>query len=335
MSTTSPHDALFKWTFAHPEHATGELAALLPHELGARIDWSRLAVVSGSFVDEELRDRHADLLFEAPLDGRTAFLYVLFEHQSASDRWMALRLLRYMVRIWDRHQQAHPEAERLPAILPLVLYHGAGPWSAPKSFQELIDLDDEMGALVGGDLLAFRYFLDDLARTSDESILSRPLSPRAKVTMWALKYGRRGKDALARLRDWAEAVGQLLRREGRWALVVHLRYTLLVNDEVTQDELKEAIGALGPEASEALMTVGEQLIEQGRAEGLNQGRAEGIIRVIEHFLARLGVQLTDEQVVRLRTDPPELLDELAARLIGAGDAAVTVQILQQHLDRED
>jgi predicted transposase YdaD len=338
MSATTPHDALFKWTFGYPEHAAGELAAVLPAALSARIDWSELTVVSGSFVDEELGDRHADLLFQAPIDGRNTFLYVLFEHQSAPDRWMALRLLRYMVRIWDRHQQAHPEADRLPAIVPLVLYHGEAPWSSPQSLHDLFDLDDETRTMFGDALLGFRYLLDDLGRATDESLLSRPLSPRAQVTLWALKYGRRGMDALAQLRHWHDAIRELLRHEGAWALVVHLRYTLLVNDDVTQSDLQDAIGALGPEANEAIMTVGQQLIEQGRiegrVEGRVEGRAEGIASVLARMLTRLGVPLTDDQLRRLRGQSPEVLEALAADLIEAGDSDAALAILQHHLDEQ-
>ncbi len=32
---------------------------------------------------------------------RDAGIYVLFEHQSSGERWMALRLLHYMMAIWD------------------------------------------------------------------------------------------------------------------------------------------------------------------------------------------------------------------------------------------
>src|SRR5690606_4592716 len=63
--TASPHDALVKRTFSVPANAAGEIRAVLPEALAARIDWESLALEPGSFVDDEGRERHTDLLFSA------------------------------------------------------------------------------------------------------------------------------------------------------------------------------------------------------------------------------------------------------------------------------
>lgn len=101
--TSNPHDALFKAVFGEPDNARGALRAVVPPALAAAVDWSTLAREPGSFVDDELRECHTDLLFSAQLrDGGGALVYVLFEHQSTPDPLMAYRLLRYAVRIWDQ-----------------------------------------------------------------------------------------------------------------------------------------------------------------------------------------------------------------------------------------
>jgi predicted transposase YdaD len=62
-------------------------------------------------VDPELRETETDLLFTARLrTGRSLLLYVLLEHQSTVDRWMALRMLRYVVRQLEHWRQEHPES---------------------------------------------------------------------------------------------------------------------------------------------------------------------------------------------------------------------------------
>ena len=61
--TPTPHDSLFRAVFASPVHAVGPLRAALPPVLARAIDWSTLDLVSGSFVDDQLRQQHADLLF--------------------------------------------------------------------------------------------------------------------------------------------------------------------------------------------------------------------------------------------------------------------------------
>ena len=118
---TNPHDAFFKWAFSTPEHAEGELRHVLPPAVVERIDWPSLSLCPGSFVDDVFQDRHTDLLFSVRLSGRPAWLYVLLEHQSSTDELMPYRLLRYMVRIWERWladrtgiraDRWHAEAER-------------------------------------------------------------------------------------------------------------------------------------------------------------------------------------------------------------------------------
>lgn len=123
------HDALFKSTFSQVEHAAGELRVVLPPALAARIDFTSLALCPGSFVDEALAQRHTDLLFSAKLAGRTALLYVLFEHKSGPDELTAFQLLRYMVRIWEDFLKNQPDAKRLPPIVPVVVHHGAAGWT--------------------------------------------------------------------------------------------------------------------------------------------------------------------------------------------------------------
>jgi hypothetical protein len=140
-----PHDLFVRFTFDHPERAAAELCVALPPHVVAQVDWSTLRRVPGSVVDVELRETETDLLFSARLvGGRPVLFYVLLEHQSSVNRWMALRMLRYVVRQLEHWRQAHPGSTLLPVIIPLVLYHGpGGAWSAPLRLEELFDLPSE------------------------------------------------------------------------------------------------------------------------------------------------------------------------------------------------
>ena len=126
---------------------------MLPAALSARLDWASLALQPGSFIDAELVGRHTDLLFQVQVTGGGAVqIYVLFEHQSIVDPLMAFREARYMVRIWERWRGNHPGARKLPAIIPIVLFHGPGGWTAPTELQALIDLEPELLLLVASNL---------------------------------------------------------------------------------------------------------------------------------------------------------------------------------------
>src|ERR1044072_3514622 len=120
--SSSPHDALFKAVFAQPEHARGALRTVLPAAVAEALDWQGLAHCAGSFIDPTLKGQHSDLLFSIPWrSGGEALGYLLFEHQSTVDDRMGFRLLRYLVRIWERWLTEHSRARRLPVVIPVVL----------------------------------------------------------------------------------------------------------------------------------------------------------------------------------------------------------------------
>lgn len=122
------HDGLFRLVFGKPAHAASELVAVLPQGLVSRLDMDGLEVVDGSFVDSALRWRHSDVLLSTRLDDHDALVYVLIEHQSRPDQLMPWRMLHYLVRIWDRYLKEHPDASRLPLIVPVVVHQGRRPW---------------------------------------------------------------------------------------------------------------------------------------------------------------------------------------------------------------
>ncbi|MFN3199748.1 MAG: Rpn family recombination-promoting nuclease/putative transposase [Bradymonadia bacterium] len=65
-----------------------------------------------------------------------------------------------------------PIAFPLPAIIPVVLYHGAARWTAPQAFAELLDLNDESRSSLEPYLLQLRYRLEDLGAYSEAELLT-------------------------------------------------------------------------------------------------------------------------------------------------------------------
>ncbi|MFU8781482.1 MAG: Rpn family recombination-promoting nuclease/putative transposase, partial [Kiritimatiellia bacterium] len=124
----NPHDQLFKETFSHVENAAAFFQNYLPAELRDRLDFRTLKLAPGSYTDEALRGSESDLLYTVKVDDTQALLYCLFEHQSTPDAWMPLRLLRYILGIWDQYRKQNPTAKKLPPVLPLVLFQGGATW---------------------------------------------------------------------------------------------------------------------------------------------------------------------------------------------------------------
>ena len=76
----------------------GLLRGFLPEDWTGRLDFSTLEKVGNSFVSDDLRERHGDLIWRLRFNGEEGgwfYLYLLLEFQSTSDPFMAVRLLTY------------------------------------------------------------------------------------------------------------------------------------------------------------------------------------------------------------------------------------------------
>ncbi|MDQ3032241.1 MAG: Rpn family recombination-promoting nuclease/putative transposase [Myxococcota bacterium] len=288
----TPHDALFKRIFSDPRNAAAELRAILPPATLAALDLSTLRLEPGSFVDEELRSRHTDLLFSVSLRGRRALIYVLLEHQSERDRWMPLRLLHYEARIWDAHLLAHPGTKKLPIIIPIVIQHAPRGWKTPLDLADLLDLpDDEPDREALAPFVPrFSYLVDDLTAIDIETLGARVMESVAKLALAALRDVRGASDLELLVERWSGLIRALREPTEFRAMDAIIRYILAVKAGTDVHHLAHTVRALSPELAEQIMSTAKQLIEQGRAEGRQEGRQEGLQEALRATLLRLLVK---------------------------------------------
>jgi predicted transposase YdaD len=277
VEPTTPHNALFLSVFSCTENAAGALRAALRPELAARIDWGTLSLLDGHYVDEQLRESQSDLLFEVKLAGESIHLYVLFEHQSTVSGLMPLRLKRYIARIEDKWLAEHPGARRVPAVVPVVLSHAEGGWSGPTSMQELYGLPPDVLELVSPHLVSFSFVLDDLTIRTDDELRARAMQEIGRLALLVMRWVRSGPELMARLLEWSDLVRAVWEApDGRRALGLVIRYMALATEPVTlQDLTTVLVPMLGEGAREVVMTEGQRLINEGRAQGEISGRAKG------------------------------------------------------------
>lgn len=285
---SSPHDKLVRRTFGDLQHARGLLQSLVPQALAARIDWSTLKIMDGSFVDPQLQERQTDLLYTARLDDRPVLIYLLLEHQSSCDRWMPLRMLVYLTRIWERHREQHPNLDKLPAVVPIVLHHSAQGWAAPTALADILDLDPPLRSWLEPYVVDFQFRLVDLTHQDDRVLRQWLTTDLGKLVALCLKHAPYDPALEDRLREWIQLLGRVMRAPGGVAaLEVVGRYLLEVND-ITAERMRLVLqSSLDPEALEAVMTGADRLRAEGRAEGEAQGRAEGEARGRAQTLLKL------------------------------------------------
>ncbi len=229
----NPHDQFSRAVFSQPENAAAHFRQYLPRDLVDRLDLGRAALQSGAMVPPLMRKRYADLLYRVPFthpaeaDGpsEASYVCVLFEHQSSVDPMMPLRLLLYLAAVWDRvWEEREHRVMGLPAIVPIVLYHGERGWKASRGLQGLIDLPPEILACVADYLPSFTFVLNDLKRTDGSELRFHPV---LGLVLRALKHSR-DPDFKARLPELTSAVVAALKQgdRGLSAFVLFMQYVL-------------------------------------------------------------------------------------------------------------
>jgi hypothetical protein len=241
---------------------------------------------------------------------------------------MAYRLLRYQVRIWDRWRADHPKARTIPMIIPIVMYHGLIPWPEPPSFDALLDVPAGMRPAVEPYLVRFAYLLHDLSAIPDAELRERAMwTALARLVALCFKHARTRADFLTVLGQWMTVVREVARApHGLEALAQVMRYILQVNEHVGPETLQALLERdLGPQAKDAIMTAGQQLIEQGIQQGIQQGIEQGRQRsqdmLVRQLRQRFGDAVDSGVEQRIAMASIEQIETWSARVLSAATLA--------------
>jgi len=136
------HDPGYKSLFSHPRMVEELIRGFLSGDWIERLNFSTLEKIVNTFVSDDLRERHSDVIWRLRLrgeEGGWVYLYLLLEFQSTSDPFMAVRLLTYVGLLLEdviRKERLKP-GDRLPAVLPVVLHNAKSRWRAPLRLETL------------------------------------------------------------------------------------------------------------------------------------------------------------------------------------------------------
>ena len=239
------HDEAFKFLFDLPE-VWADMLRLAAPGLWPLLDPESLRNLRvGDAVAADLSLRRGDALarvdfLDAALpDGRAAYLVVPAEFQSDNDTDMTGRVREYTARQLDtlRRQQTIPPNDR-PPVLAVVLYDGAGPWSADRVASPPPPTSSATS--------------DDSARwlVTDGQEALRPLPPEAAA--WLVPFQPQAYLVLDLVRapvdDWPagnrlRAVARLLRQKGPEALLAALTEELARFAGAPHRSFREALHA--------------------------------------------------------------------------------------------
>jgi predicted transposase/invertase (TIGR01784 family) len=322
---TNPHDRFFKELLSQRTNIRDFLKYYLPPEIVAEFDLRKIELLNDDFVDEDLKQHLADLLYRVKLkQGDDAFVIVLFEHKSSPEKFVAFQILRYIVRLWERFESQGVKA--LPPVYPIVFYHGRQRWNIKRNLRALVSIQNNSPLVKF--VPEFEYYLVDLNTIRDEDLQGAPYL-RAGLLLLKLIFDQ---ELARRLPD----IFQALNSEPEKSLIAHFktlsRYLSKVKNAVEPAQFHQAVKKVFYDRGEKLMAEffqewidqgvqkGQQIglqqgllqgEKQGRKQGLQQGQAQLAIKLLESRIGSLP-KLTQSQINKL---PTEKIMELGIALL--------------------
>ena len=262
-----PHDKFFHSMFSREENARDLLRNALPHPILRVLDLSSLEISRESYIDEELVTHQSDILIRTRLRDSPLLVYILVEHKSYPYRWTLLKLLAYMVRIWEKEHAQHKRLKKLPPIIPMIFYHGSRRWRLPLDFSSYMEIGEELLSYIP----SFRAVMFNLQQLGDANLRGNMLFQAAiKTFKYALTqlsphFGEMARDLSTVPFDDSQKV----------FLKVWLEYIIQVGKDIGRKDVEEVLRTVGSaDMKEAYMTLAEQLIAKGKDEGKLEGKLE-------------------------------------------------------------
>lgn len=317
-----PHDAFFKEIFADPAHARELIQAHAPPDLVALLDLDTLEQFDTSFIDEDLRQHFADLAFKVNLkQGNTAYICLLLEHKSYPDKWVLLQLLRYELQVWENARKQDEQA--LPAVFPMVVYHGKRKWHVAQHFAQLFRLADLQP--VARYVPQFEYHLFDLNALDDDKLTEAGL---VNAALGAMKHIFSAEMQLQLGRILRRLRGLPREKMLRYVQIV-LRYVMTSATQLSRDQFERTIQEefTDKQTQEGAMTIAQQLflegeihgkqvgLIEGKQVGLIEGKQAGLIELATRLFQRRFGNLPIDIALQLRHMSLERLAEFGEALI--------------------
>ena len=254
MTTSTPHDAVFKQFLYHPDTARDFLDIYLPSTLRELCDLQTLKLELGSFIEDSLRASYSDVLWSLKTNEGDGYIYVVIEHQSSPDAHMAFRLMRYAMAAMQRHLDAGHKT--LPLVIPMLFYHGA---LSPYPFS-LCWLDEFDDPIVARQLYSATFPLVDITVIPDDEIMQH----RRIALLELMQKHIRKRDLMGLVEQLVSLLATGYANDSQ--LKTLFNYMMQFGNTPHVDKFIREVAQRVPQQKESLMTIAEVLQQEAKQQ---------------------------------------------------------------------
>ena len=262
-NTSTPHDGLFKAFLSKPDTAKDMLETHLPAHLQTLCDLSTLKLESGTFLEDDLRPYYSDVLYSMKTECGDGYIYALIEHQSSPDEHMAFRMFRYAIAAMQKHLDAGNK--ELPLVVPLLFYHGkTSPYPYSMNWLDCFT-NPEMAKI----LYSNNFPLVDVTVMDDSEIMQHKRIALLELVQKHIYQ----KDIIEIIKPLAILLSNDYHTDSQIRTLIE--YLVTVGESQNVSTLLEELAQQVPKHEGVLMTIAEQLIQQGEKKGIQKGILQG------------------------------------------------------------
>jgi len=309
----NPHDKFFKTSMSNLQVARSFFEEHLPVSIKEYLDFDTLELEPGSYIDRTLQFSESDVLYKVKFRDKHewAYLYVLAEHQSSVDKWMAFRLWQYIIGIWNECLKKNRKG-KLPLVIPLVFYHGQERYDGPKDIRELIDAPQD---LIERFLLK-PFHLIDTHNILDENLRNQHWSG---LMTFVMKHAFE-KEAMRHIQYLIQLIKGIVEDDGSDDYLVSvLKYYFDQVETACPDRLKETLelGLSESKEGKVMATLANYLREQGAQKGRQEGWQKGEAHLLLNMLKIKFNNLSEAHIEKVNCADVNTLSQWGINFVNA------------------
>ena len=278
IKSMASNNSGYKELFSHPQMVRDLLTGFVNEDWLNLLNFSTLEKYNASFITANLRQRMDDIIWRVKWGKKWLYLYIIIEFQSSVDKFMAVRIMTYIGLLYQDliKSEVITSKQKLPPVLPLVLYNGSKPWKAKLEISELV------GKVPRG-LEKYTPHLQYLI-IDESSFSSSKLDKISNLSsaLFQFERAKNRKDLRKVLTNLIECLKAPDQDSLRRAFTAWLGRILMPKNFKEQEVIEfKNLQEVNYMLSETVKTWTDGWIKEGRKEGREEGRKEVAIKMLK------------------------------------------------------
>ncbi len=186
--SNTPFDDFFRRILQNRKIVEELLKVLVNKSWVKELDFSTLRTDKDTYVSKKHKKSADDMIWKinyrntsTTLSNQTAVIHIviMLEVQSSNDNKMPFRFLDYIGSYYENQFKSIKKDEKIPPIIPILLYVGETSWNAKIKFHDLVDIPDKKLKRYIPDFEYIPIIMDKISKkklSEAESVLARLLS---------------------------------------------------------------------------------------------------------------------------------------------------------------